>query len=117
WYRFRAEIGLPPATGNPLVDGHSPLLVLTLFSGLLAAKQPDWPPQTVVTGFPFYDQDGGTGLPTELARFLADGPSPIVFTLGCSASTVAGRFYETSIAAAKRLGRRAVFIAGKNVRD
>jgi hypothetical protein len=26
--RFRAEIGLPPAAGNPLVDGHSPSLVL-----------------------------------------------------------------------------------------
>ncbi len=116
-YRFRAEIGLPPAAANPLVDGHSPTLVLTLFSGVLAAKQPDWPPQTVVTGFPFYDQDGGTGPPPELVRFLADGPPPIVFTLGRSAATVAGHFYETSIAVAKRLRRRAVLVAGKNVRD
>jgi UDP:flavonoid glycosyltransferase YjiC (YdhE family) len=117
WYRFRAEIGLPPATDNPLVDGHSPSLVLATFSGLLAAPQPDWPPQTVLTGFPFYDQHGEAGLPAELVRFLDDGPPPLVFTLGYSAAAVAGPFYEHSIAAAKRLGRRAVLIIGKAVRN
>jgi rhamnosyltransferase subunit B len=115
WYRLRAEIGLPPASGNPLVDGHSPSLVLATFAGLLAAPQPDWPPQTVLTGFPFYDQHGEAGLPSELVRFLDDGPPPLVFTLGYSAAAVAGSFYEDSIAAAKRLGRRAVLIVGKSV--
>ncbi len=56
--RLRSEIGLPPVTDNPLVDGHSPALVLALFSKLLADRQPDWPPQTIQTGFPFYDRDG-----------------------------------------------------------
>jgi UDP:flavonoid glycosyltransferase YjiC (YdhE family) len=115
WYRFRAEIGLPPAKDNPLVDIHSPSLALTLFSEQLAARQPDWPAQTVLTGFPFYDQDGATGLPPELAHFLDSGSPPIVFTLSCSAAMVAGSFYEHSIAAAKRLGRRAVLIIVKNV--
>jgi rhamnosyltransferase subunit B len=114
-YRFRAEIGLPPATDNPLVDGHSPSLILATFSGLLAAPQLDWPSQAVLTGFPFYDQHGEVGLPSELARFLDDGPPPLVFTLGYSAAAVAGSFYEHSIAAVKRLGRRAVLIVGKNV--
>src|SRR5262249_43728877 len=118
WYRLRAEIGLPPTNDlNPLGDSHSPALVLALFSKLLAAKQPDWPPQTVITGFPLYDQDGGTGLPTALARFLDDGPPPIVFTLGISAAMVAGPFYEHSAGAAKRLGRRAVLITGRKRRD
>ena len=58
WYRLRAEIGLPPAEGNPLVDGHSPLLHLALFSKRLADRQPDWPPQTVITGFPLFDGGG-----------------------------------------------------------
>jgi UDP:flavonoid glycosyltransferase YjiC (YdhE family) len=112
-YRLRSEIGLPPAGDNPLVDGHSSLMVLALFSKLLADHQPDWPPQTIHTGFPVYDQDGTAGLPPELARFLNDGPAPIVFTLGVSAAAVAGAFFEQSIAAAKRLGRRAVLIVGK----
>jgi UDP:flavonoid glycosyltransferase YjiC (YdhE family) len=39
-----------------------------------------------------------------------------VFTLGSSAAEVAGPFYEHSVTAAKRLGRRAVIIVGKNAR-
>ena len=100
WYRLRAEIGLPPTDeANPLADSHSPLLVLALFSGLLAAKQPDWPPQTVLTGFPLYDRDTGLGLPSALARFLDDGPPPLVFTLGISAAMVAGTFFRDGVAA------------------
>jgi UDP:flavonoid glycosyltransferase YjiC (YdhE family) len=110
WYRLRAELGLPPAReANPLGDSHSPLLVLALFSKVLADKQPDWPPHTVLTGFPLYD-GGGAGLPPELARFLDDGPPPLVFTLGTAVSVDAGPFYEHSAAAAKLLGRRAVLI-------
>lgn len=111
---MRAEIGLPPTTDNPLFEGmYSPSLVLALFSKLLADKQPDWPPQTVLTGFPIFDQDGGTGLSPEVARFLDAGPPPLVFTLGTSAVAVAGSFYEHSVAAAKQLGRRAILIVGK----
>lgn len=108
--RLRAELGLPPAVDHPLVDGHSPWLHLALFSGALAGRQPDWPPQTVLTGFPFHDRDGEAGLPPALARFLDDGPPPVVFTLGCSAATVAGRFFRHSAEAAVRLGRRAVLV-------
>jgi UDP:flavonoid glycosyltransferase YjiC (YdhE family) len=114
WYRLRADIGLPPTSDIPLFEGNSPLLVLALFSKFLADKQPDWPRQTVITGFPFYD--GGGGLPAGLAGFLGEGPPPIVFTLGSSGAEVAGRFYEHSVTAAKRLGRRAVLILGKDAR-
>jgi rhamnosyltransferase subunit B len=115
-YRLRSEIGLPAAGDNPLVDGDSPSMVLALFSKVLADKQPDWPSQAIHTGFPVYDQDGAQGLPPELARFLDDGPPPLVFTLGVSSAMVAGSFFEQSIAAAKKLGRRAVLIAGKDPR-
>jgi UDP:flavonoid glycosyltransferase YjiC (YdhE family) len=111
WYRFRAGLGLPRTNElNPLVDGHSPLLHLALFSRYLAAPQSDWPRQTVVTGFPFYDSDGLGGLPAALEQFLDAGPPPVVFTLGASSAAVAGRFFEHSVAAAKRAGRRAVLI-------
>jgi UDP:flavonoid glycosyltransferase YjiC (YdhE family) len=118
WYRFRAELGLLPTREvNPLSDSHSPLRVLALFSKRLADQQPDWPPQTVITGFPVYDQDGGPGLPPALARFLDAGPPPIVFTLAVSAAMVAGTFFEHSVAAAQRLGRRAVLIVGPSARN
>jgi UDP:flavonoid glycosyltransferase YjiC (YdhE family) len=111
WYDLRSELGLPPTTeANPLGDSHSPRLVLALFSKLLADSQPDWPPQTVITGFPFYDEEGGAGLPPAVSHFLDDGPPPIVFTLGSAVATNAGRFFEYSAAAAKILGRRAILI-------
>jgi rhamnosyltransferase subunit B len=114
WHRLRAELGLPATSDNPLFEGqHSPSLVLAMFSKLLAAKQPDWPRQAVITGFPFHDRDGEAGMPSELHRFLDAGPPPLVITLGSSAVMDAGPFYEHSAAAAKRLGRRAVLLVGK----
>jgi len=111
WHRFRRQIGLPPATDlNPLTDGYSPTLHLALFSEHLMDRQPDWPPQTVVTGFPWYDQGGSAALSPTLARFLDSGPPPIVFTLGTALAADPGTFYENSAKAATLLGRRAVLI-------
>jgi rhamnosyltransferase subunit B len=111
WHRLRRQIGLPPVRGvNPLTDWHSPSLHLAAFSKWLVDKQPDWPAQTVVTGFPWFDRDGSAGLPPALAQFLDGGPSPIVFTLGTAVATDAGPFYEASARAARFLGRRAVLI-------
>src|SRR5208282_3035081 len=112
WYQLRRELGLSStAEPNPLVDGLSPLLHLAFFSRWLADKQPDWPAQTAITGFPFHDRDGAGGLPPDLARFLNEGPPSLVFTLGSSAASIAGSFYEQS-AAARQLSRRAVLILG-----
>ncbi|HWB08119.1 MAG TPA: nucleotide disphospho-sugar-binding domain-containing protein [Pirellulales bacterium] len=111
WYALRGELGLPRASGiNCLGDSHSPTLVLALFSKLLSEKQPDWPDQSLVTGFPFYDGGRGGALPADLAGFLESGPPPIVFTLGTAVSTAAGTFFQSSAAAARRLGRRAVLV-------
>lgn len=118
WYRLRKEIGLTPASdANPLLDSHSPRLVLALFSPLLAAPKPDWPPHTITTGFPVFDRDGGSGMQPALAEFLDAGPPPIVFTLGCSAAMVGEGFFETSVAVAERLGHRAVLIVGRDARN
>jgi UDP:flavonoid glycosyltransferase YjiC (YdhE family) len=110
---LRREIGLPPGE-HPVFEGaNSPTLALALFSRYLAEPQPDWPPQMVTTGFPFYDRDlGHENLPPELDRFLADGPPPVVFTLGSSAVGAAGDFYLQSLAAVERLGCRAVLLTG-----
>ena len=75
-------------------------------------KQPDWPPQTLVTGFPWYDRHGEGRLPAELAQFLDAGAPPLVFTLGTAIAEDAGAagFFAASAVAAKLLGRRAVLI-------
>lgn len=111
--RFRASVGLPPGR-DPVFEGqHSPQRVLAMFSPLLGPPQPDWPPRTRITGFPFYDQaEHGRGLDSELERFLDAGPPPVVFTLGSSAVHKPGNFYRESLAAVRRLGCRAVLLVG-----
>jgi len=110
--KFREELGLPDR-GGPVFEGqHSPTLILALFSKLFAQPQPDWPPQSRIAGFAFYDGRNELAMPPELTKFLNEGPAPIVFTLGSSAVWVARDFYRESIAAAKLLGRRAVLLIG-----
>jgi rhamnosyltransferase subunit B len=112
-YRLRAELGLPRG-GNPLFEGqHSPRLTLALFSRVLAEKQPDYPESAMVTGFPFYDGATAPVLDPDLEAFFAAGDPPIVFTLGSSAVFLADDFYDVSIEATRRLGRRALLLAGE----
>ncbi len=107
------DAGLPPPD-HPLFEGlHSPGLALALFSRYLAEPQPDWPPAAAVTGFPFYDRHHERpDLAPQIQRFLAEGPAPVVFTLGSSAVGAARGFYRDSLAAACRLGVRALFLTG-----
>ncbi len=111
---MRHGLGLPPMDSPPIIGGHSPYLVLALFSPLLAHPQPDWPPHTVVTGFPFLDDPESDELPEQLAVFLAEGPPPVVFTLGSAAVMTPGSFYEVSAEAAARTGCRAVLLVGRD---
>ncbi len=109
---LRDQLGIPDY-GNPIFDGqHSPALVLALFSKYFAPPQPDWPSQAKITGFAFYDGRHETAMPPELLEFLNSGAAPIVFTLGTSAVWVARDFFQESIGAAKKLGRRAVLLVG-----
>jgi rhamnosyltransferase subunit B len=109
-FNLREELGLPRG-GHPLFEGQfSPTLTLALFSRVLAAPQPDWPPNVVVTGSIFYN--GPDLLEPHIDEFLDAGSAPIVFTLGSSAVAAAGRFYEESIKAVKRLGVRAMLLTG-----
>jgi rhamnosyltransferase subunit B len=114
--RLRAEEGLPPTRANPILEGqHAPALVLALFSKVLAKVERDYPPNTHITGFPFYDRRdyfGETATPRELLNFLDAGEPPIIFTLGSAAFWVAKDFYRESIAAAQALGRRALLLIG-----
>jgi rhamnosyltransferase subunit B len=111
--QLRQQLGLSLAKA-PLFEGrNSTHLVLALFSQILGESQPDWAPNTIVTGFPFYDEIGSI-LDPELKRFLDGGEPPIVFTLGSSVVWDAGSFYVESIAAARKLGKRAVLLVGSD---
>jgi UDP:flavonoid glycosyltransferase YjiC (YdhE family) len=117
-YELRRELGLPRGA-NPLFDAkHSPALALALFSRVLGAEQKDWPKNTLITGFCYYDADSGNQeLPANLEKFLNEGPPPVVFTLGSAAVLSAGDFFEISARAAIQLGIRAVLLIGTDPRN
>jgi UDP:flavonoid glycosyltransferase YjiC (YdhE family) len=117
-YELRQELGLPRGK-NPIFDAkHSPHLVLALFSHVLGVEQKDWPENTLITGFCFYDADAGNpALPAQLEEFLQAGEAPVVFTLGSAAVLAAGDFYEQSARAAKKLGVRAVLLIGNDEKN
>ncbi|HXR77031.1 MAG TPA: glycosyltransferase [Bryobacteraceae bacterium] len=111
---IRRELGLLPSRSPVFGDQFSPWGTLACFSPLLAAPQPDWPANVTVTGFAIYDKlnaDAG-GLAPEIEGFLNAGEPPVIFTLGSSAVFDPRTFYENSAAAVRRLGRRAILLAG-----
>jgi rhamnosyltransferase subunit B len=115
--RFRESLGLSSG-GNPILDAqHSPHLVLAMFSRVLGEPQPDWPSSAIVTGPVLYNGAACLELSSELERFVAAGPAPIVFTLGTSAVEAAGSFYDVSARAARRLHRRAVLLIGRHAHN
>jgi UDP:flavonoid glycosyltransferase YjiC (YdhE family) len=111
--KLRAELGLPPLEDPMFEGGTSPDLVLAMFSETLGGRMPDWPSQTVTTGFAFYDGEDDA-LPPQLEAFLQAGEPPLVFTLGTAAVLDAGSFYQESALAAQMLGRRAVLLIGND---
>jgi rhamnosyltransferase subunit B len=113
-HQLRRELGLPPAPLPMFDDKFSKVLTLALFSPAFAQPKPDWPMNTVQSGFVFYDGDAIAQ--PELAAFLAAGEAPIVFTLGSAAVMTPGRFFQESLIAAQKLGRRSVLLMGKNPR-
>jgi UDP:flavonoid glycosyltransferase YjiC (YdhE family) len=88
---------------------------LALFSQILADRQPDWPAQTQITGFPFYDRRASfeSHLSPELLEFLVAGEPPIVFTLGSLFVWTPGNFYLEGAKAAAKLGYRSVLLMGQ----
>jgi rhamnosyltransferase subunit B len=113
---LRRELGLRTDCDPVFKDKYSPDLVLALFSRWLAQPQPDWPQQTLQPGFVYFDRENAEAAPSsELTAFLAAGDTPIIFTQGSTAVHNSGDFYEVSIEAARRLGRRAVLLGARSV--
>lgn len=107
---YRRELGLPPVDRLFHRWIHSPDLTLGLFPPWYGNPQPDWPASAVAAGFPLFDEADKRPQPEGLDAFLDAGDPPIVFTPG-TAMRHARRFFEASIEAAARLGRRAILLS------
>ena len=106
---FRAELGLSPARSLLGDWWHSPQKVIGLFPDWFAPPQPDWPRNTVLTGFPLWDETGLSEIPPQLAEFLSAGSPPIAFTPG-SAMLHGREFFSAAAEACRLLGRRGILL-------
>ena len=106
---FRAGLGLAPVRRIALDWWNSPDLVLALFPDWFAPRRPDWPPQTVQTGFVLYDEGDVVPVPAALDRFLEAGEPPVVFAVP-SWMRHARRFFEVAVEACRLLGRRGILL-------
>ncbi len=110
--RFRESLGLPAI--KKIFGGwmHSPQKDIGLFPDWFAAPQPDWPPQTQLTGFVYYDkQNGNEEFPDGLDEFLKAGSAPVIFTAG-TAMKHADQFFLDCIEACQLLRRRGILLTG-----
>jgi UDP:flavonoid glycosyltransferase YjiC (YdhE family) len=108
--KLRASIGLGPV--RRILGGwiHSPDRVIGLFPEWFAPPAVDWPAQTILTGFPLYDEADILPINFELERFLDSGQPPIAFTPG-SAMRHGERFFDAAVEACRMLGRRGLLVS------
>ena len=110
--RFRQSLGLPAI--HKVFGGwmHSRQKNIGLFPDWFAALLPDWPPQTQLTGFVYYDKQNGNEEPPDgLNKFLNAGSAPIIFTAG-TAMKHADQFFLDCIEACQLLGQRGILLTG-----
>ena len=108
--QFRAELGLPPVRNIFGEWLFSPQLILGLFPEWWTAPQPDWPSQVHLTGFPISDGGDEEKLVPEVEEFLQGGDPPLVIN-ALSAIQRAREFFDIAVAAAQRMGRRAILLS------
>ena len=87
----------------------SPQRVIGLFPDWFGQRQPDWPAQVRLTGFPLYDGLGQVPVPAEMDEFLDEGEPPIVFTPG-TMMRHPRQFFAAAVDACGRLGRRGLLL-------
>ena len=107
--RLGARHGLAPIRGAFGDWIHSPDRVVALFPDWFGPPQPDWPAQVRTTGFPLFDQSADLEPNPGLDAWLEAGDAPVVVTAG-SANIHGASFYEASLGACRRLGRRSLLV-------
>jgi rhamnosyltransferase subunit B len=80
-----------------------------LFPEWFSAVQPDWPENTVLTGFPLYDEGDARPPDASLDEFLDAGEPPIVFIAG-STNVHAREFFRVSTEVCRTGKRRGLFL-------
>jgi len=107
---FRKELRLAPASRIMTKWSNSPYMVIGLFPPWFAHPQPDWPPETRLTGFPLFDEDQEAPTPPEISAFVDEDEPPIVF-MPASLMQQAEQFFNVAVQACQEIGQRAILLS------
>lgn len=108
--RHRSAVNLAPVACSFLEHvERAPDLTVALFPTWFGPAMPDWPQPLLASDFPLFDAAAQQEFSAELASFLAQGDAPLVFTPG-TGNLHARAFFADALAAARQLGRRAIFL-------
>lgn len=113
----RPQLGLRPYPwyGPYFRDLHT-AKAINGFSRHVLPRPADWPDNSQVTGYWFFDQPQWTP-PEALSAFLAQGPAPVYIGFGSMVSPNAKAFTQTVLDGVKKSGRRAVLATGWGALD
>jgi UDP:flavonoid glycosyltransferase YjiC (YdhE family) len=108
----RPQLGLPPYPwyGPYFRDLHT-AKAINGFSHHVLSRPADWPNNSQVTGYWFFDQPQWDP-PEALSVFLAAGPKPVYIGFGSMVSGDTVAFTQTVLDAVKKSGQRAVLATG-----
>lgn len=112
--RQRRRHGLRDGAHPRFEAFYSPRLNLIMATPELVTPQPDWPANTLVTGF-CDNQLSFLGNPTQsaaLQQFATAGPPPLLVAPGGRDRARPNRFVSACLDACHRLDQRAVFVLG-----
>ncbi len=89
---------------------HSPDRVVCAVPGWFAARQADWPLQSISAPFPVTQASEPWTPSAALAAFLADGKAPLVVS-ACTGAGAASTFFQRAIDAARLLNERVILVS------
>ena len=107
---FRNELGLRPVHRPLNTWWNSPDLILGLFPEWFGPRQPDWPAQLRLAGFPQFDASGQHDVDQNLQAWIEGGDPPIVFTAG-TAMVHGEAFFAAAAGACAKMGRRGLLLS------
>lgn len=106
--RARRDLGLPPVDHVMTRWRDSPQCLIGMFPSWFAGTTPPWPDHFHFAGFPRLGDTAS--MPDELDRFLAQRPSPIVFSASTVTTRGGSRFVRAALAYCRQTGERAILL-------
>ena len=107
--QIRTKLGLAPVARMFHHWLHDASTALCMVPDWYCARQPDWPQNMALTGFPLLAHEAGEPMPHAVAAFLGAGPAPVVITAG-TANAVSHAFFSAALQACAMLEKRAIVV-------